>query len=81
MKKSSECKSDHAWLASGSVEGVESWSEICSSFDPDQETKNFGTRHAFEAVGNVFDVFTLATLQPKVRQLLTTLQGVNQRVG
>ena len=49
-----------------SISTVDCWSEICDAFDPDQETKNFGTRHAFEAVGNVFDVFTLATLQPKV---------------
>ena len=43
------------------------WSEICDQFDPDEETANFGTRHAFEAQGNLFDVFTLATVQPKVR--------------
>merc|ERR1719376_746642 len=41
------------------------WDEICDQFDPDEETANFGTRHAFEAAGNLFDVFTLATVHPK----------------
>ena len=41
------------------------WCQIVDQFDPDEETANFGTRHAFEAPGNLFDVFTLATIQPR----------------
>ena len=40
------------------------WSNIGTNFDPDEETANFGTRHAIEASGKLFDVFTLATVSP-----------------
>ena len=43
------------------------WSVIGTNFDPDEETANFGTRHALEADGRLFDVFTYATIDPKVR--------------
>lgn len=49
------------------------WSVIGTNFDPDEETANFGTRHALEADGTLFDVFTYATIDPKVR--LTILKG------
>ena len=42
------------------------WSQISTDFDPDEETANFGTRHAMEADGKLFDVFTYATIEPKV---------------
>ena len=42
------------------------WSEISTDFDPDEETVNFGTRYALEADGKLFDVFTYATIEPKV---------------
>ena len=42
------------------------WSEISTNFDPDEETANFGTRYALEADGKLFDVFTYATIEPKV---------------
>ena len=42
------------------------WSQISTDFDPDEETANFGTRHALEADGKLFDVFTYATIEPKV---------------
>jgi hypothetical protein len=42
------------------------WSVIGTNFDPDDETANFGTRHALEADGRLFDVFTYATVDPKV---------------
>jgi hypothetical protein len=50
------------------------WSVIGTNFDPDEETANFGTRHALEADGTLFDVFTYATIDPKVR--LTIIKGV-----
>lgn len=40
-----------------------SWSRIDTNFDPDEETANFGTRHAIEN-GKLFDVFTHATVSP-----------------
>ena len=42
------------------------WSQVGTNFDPDEETRNFGTRHALEAEGKLFDVFTYATVEPKV---------------
>ena len=42
------------------------WSKIVTNFDPDEETANFGTRHAVEASGKIFDVFTHATITPKL---------------
>ena len=33
------------------------WTEISTDFDPDEETANFGTRHALEAVGSIYEVF------------------------
>jgi Na+-translocating ferredoxin:NAD+ oxidoreductase RnfG subunit len=44
------------------------WSRIGTNFDPDEETANFGTRHAVEASGMIFDVFTHATVTPQVSQ-------------
>ena len=32
------------------------WTEISTDFDPDEETANFGTRHALEAVGSIYEV-------------------------
>ncbi len=41
------------------------WTNICTDFDPDEETKNFGTRNALELGGKIFDVFTQATVSPR----------------
>ena len=35
---------------------VVAWTEISTDFDPDEETANFGTRHALEAEGNLYEV-------------------------
>ena len=43
-----------------------SWTKISTDFDPEEETKNFGTRHAIESCGKIFDVFTHATISPKI---------------
>ena len=32
------------------------WNEIATDFDPEEETANFGTRHALEADGNLYEV-------------------------
>ena len=32
------------------------WNEINTDFDPEEETANFGTRHALEAEGNLYEV-------------------------
>ena len=32
------------------------WTEISTDFDPDEETANFGTRHALEADGSIYEV-------------------------
>ena len=32
------------------------WNEITTDFDPEEETANFGTRHALEADGNLYEV-------------------------
>ena len=32
------------------------WTEISTDFDPDEETANFGTRHALESQGNIYEV-------------------------
>ena len=42
------------------------WSHISTDFDPEEETANFGTRHAIENDGKLFDVITFATIEPKV---------------
>jgi hypothetical protein len=42
------------------------WSHIDTDFDTDEETANFGTRYALENDGKLFDVFTYATIEPKV---------------
>ena len=42
------------------------WSNINTDFDPEEETANFGTRYALENDGKLFDVFTYATIEPKV---------------
>ena len=42
------------------------WSHIDTDFDPEEETANFGTRYALENDGKLFDVFTYATIEPKV---------------
>ena len=46
------------------------WSVIGTNFDPDDETANFGTRRALEAEGRLFDVFTYATIDPRVCGIL-----------
>ena len=33
------------------------WNEINTDFDPEEETANFGTRHALEAFGNLYEVW------------------------
>ena len=43
------------------------WSQISTDFDPEEETANFGTRYALEKDGKLFDVFTHATIEPKVK--------------
>lgn len=48
------------------MEPVGVWSVVGTNFDPDEETANFGTRHALEADGRLFDVFTHATIDPTV---------------
>ena len=42
------------------------WSHISTDFDPEEETANFGTQHAIENDGKLFDVITFATIEPKV---------------
>ena len=32
------------------------WNEVNTDFDPDEETVNFGTRHALETEGNLYEV-------------------------
>ena len=32
------------------------WTEVTTDFDPEEETANFGTRHALEADGNLYEV-------------------------
>ena len=32
------------------------WTEISTDFDPEEETANFGTRHALEADGSIYEV-------------------------
>ena len=38
------------------TEKVPLWTEITTDFDPDEETANFGTRHALESEGNIYEV-------------------------
>ena len=38
------------------------WNEINTDFDPEEETANFGTRHALEAAGNLYEVVTCLVL-------------------
>ena len=44
------------------------WSVLCTNFDPEEETANFGvTRQAVEAKGgSLYDVVTFATLEAEV---------------
>ena len=39
-----------------SDENIVIWNSINTDFDPDEETANFGTRHALEAEGNLYEV-------------------------
>ena len=32
------------------------WNEVSTDFDPEEETANFGTRHALETGGNLYEV-------------------------
>ena len=32
------------------------WNEVSTDFDPDEETANFGTRHALESGDNLYEV-------------------------
>jgi len=50
-------------MAKGSG-GWPAWTEISTDFDPEEETANFGTRHALEADGNIYEVVTLSTIEP-----------------
>ena len=52
------------------------WSKISTDFDPDEETVNFGTRYALETDGKLFDVFTYATIEPKVNNFHSILKWV-----
>ena len=49
-----------------------SWTQITTDFDTEEETQNFGTRHAIESCGKIFDVFTHATISPKCQDLAVT---------
>ena len=49
------------------------WSRISTDFDQDEETANFGTRYAIETDGKLFDVFTYATIEPKVNKLFSLI--------
>ena len=49
-----------------------SWTKITTDFDTEEETQNFGTRHAIESCGKIFDVFTQATISPKCEDLAVT---------
>ena len=40
------------------------WNEVSTDFDPEEETANFGTRHALETGGSLYEVVTLATIEP-----------------
>ena len=40
------------------------WNEVSTDFDPEEETANFGTRHALETGDNLYEVVTLATVEP-----------------
>ena len=48
------------------------WNEVSTDFDTDEETANFGTRHALESEGNLYEVVTLATIEPG-EQAVTTV--------
>ena len=34
------------------------WNEVSTDFDPDEETANFGTRHALESGDHLYEVKT-----------------------
>ena len=34
------------------------WNEVSTDFDPDEETANFGTRHALESGDNLYEVIS-----------------------
>lgn len=57
---------------------VEMWSVLCTDFDPEEETANFGvTRAALQSRGGeLYDVVTFATLEPKVIFLLPLLHSL-----
>ena len=62
---------DHSSIDSEAAEEYSSclWTQISTDFDPEEETVNFGTRYALEKDGKLFDVFTFATIEPKVIKL------------
>ena len=35
------------------------WNEVSTDFDPDEETANFGTRHALESGNNLYEVILI----------------------
>jgi hypothetical protein len=42
------------------------WCSLSTNFNQDEETANFGTRLAIEENGNLYEVVTLALLEPDV---------------
>ena len=46
------------------------WNEINTDFDPEEETANFGTRHALEAEGNLYEVVMIMIFYERVFNLL-----------
>ena len=43
------------------------WNEVSTDFDPDEETANFGTRHALESGDSLYEV-TIADTEIKPSQ-------------
>ena len=39
------------------------WNEVSTDFDPDEETANFGTRHALESGNNLYEVILIKNLE------------------
>ena len=47
------------------------WNEVSTDFDPEEETANFGTRHALESGDNLFEVRnTQKSLNIEIRGML-----------
>ena len=38
------------------------WNEVSTDFDPEEETANFGTRHALESGDNLYEVRNIPNL-------------------